>query len=113
MMFSSHNDPPIVLPNAIRLMWTTVNRRTRTNQILGEDQCISPLEALKSITIWAAYQLFEESSKGSIEPGKLADFTILSANLLTVDPMTIRDIEVVETIKEGKSIYKAGSSTTS
>jgi predicted amidohydrolase YtcJ len=106
MMFSSHNDPPIVLPNAIRLMWTTVNRRTRTNQMLGEDQRVTPLEALKSVTIWAAYQLFEETSKGSIEPGKLADFTILSANPLTVNSVDIRDIEVLETIKEGQSVYQ-------
>jgi hypothetical protein len=51
------------------------------------------------------YQHFEEAQKGSIEVGKLADFAILSANPLTVDPMAIKDIEVVETIKEGKSIY--------
>ncbi|MCU0527724.1 MAG: amidohydrolase family protein [Elainella sp. Prado103] len=53
------------------------------------------------------YQHFEEAQKGSIEVGKLANFAVLSANPLTVDPMTIKDIEVievVETIKEGKSI---------
>jgi predicted amidohydrolase YtcJ len=74
---------------------------------------LTPLEALKAQTLWSAYQHFEENQKGSIEVGKLADFAVLSANPLTVDPMTIKDIEVVETIKEGKSVYKAGSSTTS
>jgi len=106
MMFSAHNDPPVVLPNAIRLMWATVNRRTRTNQVLGENQRVTPLEALKSVTLWAAYQIFEETSKGSIEPGKVADFTILSKNPLTVDSMDIQSIEVLETIKEGQSVYR-------
>lgn len=112
MMFSSHNDAPVVLPSALRLMWAAVNRRTRSNQILGDDQRVTPLEALKSVTLWAAYQHFEETSKGSIEPGKLADFTILSANPLTVDPMAIQDITVLETIKAGKSIYQAAGAST-
>jgi hypothetical protein len=63
------------------------------------------MDALKSITINAAYQHFEEQSKGSLEPGKLADFVILDKNPLKVDPMAIKDIKVVETIKEGRSIY--------
>lgn len=106
MRFTSHHDAPVVQPNAIRILWSTVNRRTRTNQVLGEDQRVTPLEGLKSITLWAAYQHFEEDMKGSIEPGKLADFAIISANPLTVDPMTIRDIEVLETIKEGRTVYQ-------
>ena len=65
------------------------------------------MEALKAITINAAYQYSEQSSKGSIEPGKLADLVILSGNPITTSPETIKDIKVVETIKEGKSIYKA------
>ena len=106
MIFSSHNDAPVVLPSAMRLMWSVVNRRTRSNDILGATQCVTPLEGLKSVTLWPAHQHFEEDLKGSIEPGKLADFAILSDNPLTVDPMTIRDIEVLETIKEGQTIYK-------
>ncbi len=112
MKVSIHTDSPVVLPNATRTMWSAVNRRTRTNFLLGEDQRLTPLEALKAVTIWAAYQHFEEEQKGSIEPGKLADFVILSANPLTVDPMNIKDIDVVETIKEGKTIYKADTATT-
>jgi predicted amidohydrolase YtcJ len=88
-------------------MWSAVNRRTRTDFVLGADQVLTPLEALKAQTIWSAYQHFEEDQKGSIEVGKLADFAVLSANPLAVDPVTIKDIEVLETIKAGKSIYKA------
>jgi len=75
--------------------------------VIGPDQRITPLEALKAITINAAYQYGEERSKGSLEPGKLADLVILDRNPLKVDPMAIKDIKVVETIKEGKTIYKA------
>ena len=59
------------------------------------------------MTIWGAEQYGEQAAKGSLKPGKLADLVILSANPLTVDPTTIKDIKVVETIKEGQTIYKA------
>jgi predicted amidohydrolase YtcJ len=107
MKATIHTDSPVVLPHATRTMWSAVNRRTRSNFVLGEDQSLTPLEALKAMTIWSAYQHFEEDQKGSIEVGKLADLVILSENPLTVDPMTIKDIAVLETIKEGKTIYKA------
>lgn len=74
--------------------------------MIGPDQRITPLEALKAITINAAYQYFEEKEKGSIEPGKLADLVILSANPLKVAPDTIKDNLVLETVKEGKTVYK-------
>jgi predicted amidohydrolase YtcJ len=109
MKVTIHADAPVVIPSAMRIMWAAVNRRTRTNFVLGKDEALTPLEALKAQTLWSAYQHFEENQKGSIEVGKLADFAVLSANPLTVDPMTIKDIQVVETIKEGKSIYKAGA----
>ena len=70
-----------------------------------QDERISPLEAIKAITINAAYQYFEEAEKGSIEPGKLADLVILDRNPLKVEPDAIRDIKVAETIKAGKTIY--------
>jgi hypothetical protein len=107
MKVTIHTDSPVVLPHATRTMWSAVNRRTRSGDILGADQQLTPLEALKALTLWSAYQHFEEDRKGSIEVGKLADFAVLSDNPLTVDPTTIKDIEVVETIKEGKTIYKA------
>lgn len=68
---------------------------------MGEDQRVSIMEGLKSLTLWAAYQHFEEETKGSIEVGKLADFVVLSDNPLTTDPLKLIDIKVLETIKEG------------
>ncbi|HEB83051.1 MAG TPA: amidohydrolase, partial [Gammaproteobacteria bacterium] len=67
---------------------------------------ISVMDALKASTINAAYQLKEEKIKGSIEPGKLADFVVLSDNPLNIDPMKLKDIKVLETIKEGQTVYK-------
>ncbi|MFT5482783.1 MAG: putative amidohydrolase YtcJ [Halieaceae bacterium] len=105
MPFTTHNDTPIVPPDMMRLLWASVNRITRSGKILGEAQRVSPLEALESMTIHAAYQYFEEDSKGSIEVGKLADLVILDHNPLTVDPIAIKDIVVLETIKSGTTIY--------
>jgi len=54
----------------------------------------------------AAYQYHEEKDKGTLEVGKLADLVVLDRNPLTVDPMQIRDLRVLETIKEGKTIFR-------
>ena len=72
----------------------------------GAEERLAPIEALKAITLWGAYEHFEDKTKGSIEVGKLADLVILDKNPLTVDPMTINQIRVMETIKEGKTVFK-------
>ncbi len=74
---------------------------------MGPDERLTPTEALKAITLWSAYQHFEEDRKGSIEVGKLADLVVLSENPLTVDPSQIGEIRVLETIKEGKTVFRA------
>jgi len=110
MIFTQHHDAPVILPNSMMIVHTTVNRASRSGEIIGPDERISPYQALLSITRWAAYQYFEEGTKGSLEAGKLADFVILNKNPLKVNPMTIRDIKVLETIKEGKSVYRTAVS---
>ncbi len=105
---TDHTDYPVTPLNQLFLLWTAVTRQSRTGQVIGPDQRITPIEALRSITINGAYEYFEENSKGSIEKGKIADFVVLSDDLLTVNPDKIKDIKVLETIKEGKTIYKAG-----
>ncbi len=101
-----HTDAPVALPNLMRVVWTAVNRTSRSGQIIGEGERLTPYEALKAITIWSAYQHFEESNKGTLEEGKLADMVILDNNPLKVEPDAIKDIQVVETIKEGQTIFK-------
>lgn len=107
MMCTSHTDAPVALPNLMQVMWATVNRTSRSGKVMGKDERVTPLEALKMITLWGAYQFKEEKTKGSLEVGKLADLVILDKNPLTVKPDAIKDIKVVETIKEGKTVYTA------
>lgn len=106
MIFTTHADAPVIPPDALRILWATVNRVTRSGKVLGPDQRVTPEVGLKALTIWGAYQHFEEDRKGSLEPGKLADMVVLSDDPLKVDPMKIADIKVLETIKEGTTVYK-------
>ncbi|HSG05954.1 MAG TPA: amidohydrolase family protein, partial [Nitrospiria bacterium] len=99
-------DAPVALPNLMRVVWTAVERTSRSGAVIGKGERLTPYEALQAITIWSAYQHFEEGRKGSLAPGKLADLVILDQNPLKVDPDVIKDIQVVETIKEGVSVYK-------
>ena len=105
IQYTTHNDSPVVDPDIIRLMYNTVNRRTRSGKTLGNDQKATPYEALRSVTINAAYQYFEEDLKGSLEVGKIADLVILSDNPLTVSPDKINEIEVLSTYKNGINVY--------
>lgn len=106
LIFSSHHDAPVANPDSMRVLGATVTRVTRSGFILGPDQRVTPYEGLKAITIWPAYQHFEEREKGSIEVGKQADFVILSDNPLTIDPMEIANIKVMETINNGETVYR-------
>lgn len=105
MLANSHTDAPVALPNLMQVMWATVNRVSRSGKVMGPEERLTPLEALKAITIWGAYGHFEEAQKGTLEVGKLADMVILSDNPLTIDPMRINTIQVLETIKEGHTVF--------
>ena len=107
MVYTQHHDAPVALPNSIAILATQVNRTTRSGQVLGPDQRVSAWDALRSITINAAYQYFEEDRKGTIEVGKLADLVILDRNPLKVEPEALWELVVVETIKEGGTVYRA------
>jgi len=101
-----HSDFNVLPLDPMLIMWTAMNRTTRTGVVLGANERLTAMQALKAITIESAYEYMEEKTKGSIEPGKLADLVILSGNPITTSGDAIKDIKVVETIKEGKSIYK-------
>ncbi len=105
MIFGTHHDAPVAFPDSMRVLDATVTRRTRSGDILGPAQRVDVITALKAMTLWPAYQHFEEDRKGSIEVGKLADFVVLSDDPTAIDPEGLDSLQVVETIKEGKTIY--------
>lgn len=105
--FTLHNDAPIVPPDVLRLLWATVNRRTRSGDILGPAQRIPVIDALHAVTIDAARQYAEDGEKGSITPGKLADLVVLSADPTAIPPQDLLEIEVLETLSHGRSVYTA------
>ena len=106
---TNHTDFVVAPLDQMMMLWSAVNRISRAGAEIGPDQRVTPLEGLKAMTIWAAEQYDEQASKGSLEVGKLADLVILDRNPLKVDKMAIKDIKIVETIKEGKSIYTAAN----
>jgi predicted amidohydrolase YtcJ len=107
MKFSIHHDAPVTFPNSMRVWDSAVNRTTRSGHVLGPDQRLAPMVALKAMTIWPAFQHFEENTKGSIKVGKVADLVILDRNPLKIPPASIKDVKVLETIKGGASVYAA------
>ncbi len=107
--FTLSHDAPISAPMIMPLISAAVNRVTNTGKLIGADQRISPYQALQAVTSAAAYQIKEEKSKGTLQVGKVADFVMLDQNPLKVLPASLAGIKVVETIKEGKSIFKLNS----
>ena len=104
ILFTFHQDTPVIMPNMFETIWCAVNRLTRNNITLGEDEKISVLDALKAVTINSAYQYGEEKEKGSLAEGKRADLIIIDKNPLKVK--NIKEIQVLQTIKDGKVLYK-------
>jgi predicted amidohydrolase YtcJ len=102
----SHDAPVSPTPSILALVDAGVNRLSGTGKVVGPDERIPPYHALRAVTAMAAYQLKEENSKGTLEVGKLADLVILDKNPLKVESTTIKDIAVLETIKEGTTVFK-------
>ncbi|MDH3323433.1 MAG: amidohydrolase [Flavobacteriaceae bacterium] len=103
---SIHTDAPVALPNLMRMVGITVERKSRSGQVIGAQEKLTPYEAMKAITDWSAYQHFEETTKGTLEAGKLADLVILDKNPLKVPEQDIKNIVVLQTIKEGQTVFK-------
>ena len=101
----SHDAPVSPVPSILALVDAGVNRLSGSGQVVGPDERIPPYDALRAVTATAAYQLKEEKMKGTLEPGKLADLVILDRNPLKVEATAIKDIVVVETIKEGRTVF--------
>lgn len=103
--FTIHLDTPVVPMQPMLLVWSAVNRLSTSGQVIGEAQRITPMQALRATTIDAAWQIFQEHERGSLEVGKLADLVVLDGNPLH-NPETIKDIQVVRTLVGGVTIFK-------
>ena len=102
----SHDAPVSPVPSILALVDAGVNRTAASGVVVGSDERVPPYAALRAVTALAAYQLKEEATKGTLEAGKLADLVILEKNPLKVDPLTIKDIRVLQTIKEGRTVFE-------
>ena len=105
VVYNFHTDSPVVYPKLFQTAWTAVNRITKGGIVLGADQRVDVWEALKGLTINAAYGYFEENEKGSLKTGKLCDLIILDKDPLVIDPADLKDIRVLACIKEGQRVY--------
>lgn len=106
ILFTFHQDSPVINPNMFETIWCSISRTTKNGRILGEDERINIIDAIKAVTINGAYQYFEEDIKGSIKEGKKADLIIIDKNPLKIDVSEIKNIKVLETIKNGETVYK-------
>ncbi|WP_317367093.1 amidohydrolase [uncultured Tyzzerella sp.] len=106
IIYTLHQDAPVIMPNMIETIWCATNRITKDGVSIGKDEIITPLDAIKAVTINASYQYFEEDIKGSIKIGKQANFVILSKNPLKIPTSEIKDIEILKTIKLDKVIFE-------
>ncbi|MEM1113818.1 MAG: amidohydrolase [Pseudomonadota bacterium] len=103
--YSSHLDSPVVPMRPLQAVWSQVFRQTYGGDVLGPEQRVSVMQALRAVTIDAAWQVFQEDEIGSIEPGKLADLIVLSGSPLK-EPMAMRDLKVDRTVVGGATIYR-------
>lgn len=102
-----HTDTPVTMPYMFHSVWAAVTRMTRQGKILAPEERIDVWEALKAVTINAAYSYFEENEKGSLKAGKNADLIIVDRNPMSIDKMDIKNIQVLASIKDGTVLYMA------
>ena len=103
-------DFPVEHVSPLKTFYAAVARTTEKQLPLGGFQIedgLTRTEALKGMTIWAAYANFEEEIKGSIEVGKMADMVILKEDIMEIDINTVTNIDVVATIVDGVIVYRA------
>ena len=103
--FTIHNDACVTPTRPLHLAHCAINRQTYKGRVLGEEQKISTLSALRAMTIDAAWQVFQEKERGSLEVGKIADFAIISNNPLN-HSSDIKDLVVTKTIRRGITVYE-------
>ena len=104
--FSSHLDTPVTPMQPLQAVWSQVFRITTGGDVLGPEQRISVMDALRAVTLDAAWQVFQEDNRGSLNPGKYADLVVLSGDILQ-DPMAMRELSVERTVIGGATVYEA------
>jgi len=107
LLVAGSSDSPVAPDNPLVGIYAAVTRQAESGQQLLLQEAISAQQALAMYTINAAYASFEENTKGSIAPGKLADMVVLSADPLTSPPEQLKDIRVEMTIIDGKVVWEA------
>lgn len=112
LRYTAHHDAPVALANSIAILSSQVTRVTRAGKVIGDQHKVSVRDALRSITSNAAFQYFEEDSKGSIETGKQADLVVLTVNPLDLAAPEILEswelVRVLETIRRGVTRFEDG-----
>ena len=107
--FALHSDCPVTPVAPLMSVWSAVNRITREGRVIGPEQRIAIGDALRAFTLDAAYLAFEDRIKGSLVPGKLADFVVLERDPLIVAPEDIRDVAIAQTVVGGEVISADGA----
>ena len=105
LRFTFHQDSPVIMPDMLETISAAVTRVTRGGVLLGGDERISASDALRAVTLDAAYQYGEEHFKGSLTQGKRADIVLLSADITKSRPEDIADARILATWKDGARIY--------
>ena len=108
--FAIHSDAPVTPLGPLFTAWCAVNRLTASGRVLGEQERISVADALRAITLGAAYTLKLDHDIGSIECGKRADFCVLEDDPTAVDPAALKDVRVWGTVQGGR-IFAAGTAS--
>jgi predicted amidohydrolase YtcJ len=109
MRISLHADTPMTDASALGMMQTAVTRKTLSGRVIGQGERLTVKQALRAVTIDAAYQLFMEDSIGSLCEGKLADFVVLDRNPLDVPADELHNIRISETWLAGQKVYSDDS----
>jgi predicted amidohydrolase YtcJ len=108
IMVAGSSDAPVITPDPLTGIRDAIVRRTAAGQVIGPDERMAARDALALYTAGGAFAMHRETEIGSLEPGKLADFTVLDRNPLRVDPEEITGIRVLATIVDGTPTYQAG-----
>lgn len=108
VLFTVHSDYPVTPISPLFSVWAAVNRLTSSGKVLGPEQRIDVVTALRSMISYAAEMIFEENEVGTIELGKRADFVVLAEDPTSIDPHQIKDISIVGTLIDGEIVYDNG-----